>query len=269
MLVMTPRRCPHRRSQGGFTLVQLLIGLVVSLVILSGVVYVFTKSSQTSLYQVRSTRFVQDMREGMDRMVRDVRRAGYMGVDYDVSSTSVALTNPFSSTSVGGISTLLRVSEKTGEPADSCILYAYNRNDDNPPLVGGTTTLGTEFSGPPVELYGFRLDAGDLDIYTGLNGGTTFNCNSGSWQAVTDPDLTEVIALSFTLNGECENLTEVSRSDCYAATPSSITPVTDDLIVEIRDVQITLTGRSVDDSSLTQTLTQKVSVGNNRIYEAP
>lgn len=277
MIKSGSQRCFSRR-QRGFTLVELMVGLVIGIIVLSGAMYVFVGNSESNIYQLRSTRFVGQMRDAMDRMVMDIRRAGYMGYQHYAQTTTVSIDNPFSSNSVGGggVNTALTID-------GSCITYAYNLDDDYPVMVGsGTTDYGAEFETENLEMFGFRLQGGTLQMRTGSGGSTTFDCNNGSWSPITSSDVVNITNLSFSEAAtECHNVTDASRGDCNGAftpgdttddtTPadSSDNPVSGDLLIVVREVHINMSGAHPDYGDAVINLSQTVDLPNDRAHLVP
>lgn len=68
------------KSQGGFTLVELMIGLVIGLFILLGVVLVYVSSARTSATTEALSRVQESGRFGMFFLARDIRQAGFKSV---------------------------------------------------------------------------------------------------------------------------------------------------------------------------------------------
>jgi len=281
----------NRRRQRGFNLVELMVGMIISLIVVGGAIYVFMGNAESNIFQMRSTRFVQQMRDVMGRMVNDIRRAGYRGYRHYALTSTLDVANPFDFDTFDngtitfspdpavlsmGIKTSLNIGARTGEAANSCITYAYNLDDDYPALVGvGTSSLpGAAFDTGGNELFGFQLrtsgGVGAVWMRTG-GGGAAFDCDSGTWVQVTDPDLVAVDSLDFSVNNsECRNMTDSGRSDCYGtATPGDATDdaIAGDLLVMVREVTITLNGHAVDESDLTYELSQVVDLPNNRVIE--
>ena len=136
-------------------------------------------------------------------MVRDIRRAGYWSFDPDLGS---AAENPFQS----GVNRL-RVQAYPGEAAGSCILFTYDLDKDGMVGVGSCngSTCAAQTDSDNVEQFGFRLHNGLVQT---RYGGDTLGCDSGHWQAVTDPGIA-VTLLNFTLREVCTNLDNTS-ADC-------------------------------------------------------
>lgn len=268
------RRC----KQKGFNLVELMVGMVISLIVIGGAVYVFVGNAESNIFQMRSTRFVQQMRDVMDRMVQDIRRAGYQGYKYYAQAGTLHIANPFDYDTAQpadpallsmGITTSLTVAERSGEAADSCVTYAYNLDDDYDPVqvdLGSSASLPSAVYGNDGnELFGFQLrtDSGIGAVWMRKGGGAaSFDCNSGEWERVTDPELVDIERLEFTPSSECRNVTDPDHKDC-----GTNVPAVGDMLVVVRKVDIAMTGKSRHDDALTFTLDQTVELPNDRTIE--
>lgn len=83
----TPRS-PAAKLHAGFSLVELMVALALSLILLAGVLAIFASSRTTYETTDRLSRIQENGRFALDSIVRDLRSAGYMGC-----SSEVALTN--------------------------------------------------------------------------------------------------------------------------------------------------------------------------------
>lgn len=257
--------------QGGATLAELLVGMTVGLIVGGGALHLFTTLSSSARESIQTADLQQELRFAMELMTRDIRRAGYStqrpGVDVNadgVVNTSDLAFNPF----LAGINDL-RVGNKTGEPADSCITFTYNLDDDSPPFVGahntssplvGATPPYTEASPPydtgRVEMFGYRLNNGALQMRKGASSTSdgTFSCSTGSWEAITSATI-DVTALSFTLTQTEIDLVGDKSGGCEAGEPCQC----------VRQVGITLTGTLVGDGSVVKSISDTVRVRNDKL----
>lgn len=229
-----------RVRQSGFTLVELMIGMAISLIIMAGAVYVFVNISQATLYQIRTSKALTHARDVMQLMARDIRRAGYEGHGLRMNTT--ASSNSYDSDDLELDSdvdtsepTSIRISAGEGAMTTGCILYTYNEKD-----------LTTSPSGADIS-YGFKY-ATDGQIWTSssMNGS---DCGSGNWSVLTDADLLEVKNLSFELT-------------------SGSTSTADSASVTMRQVEISLTGKAKDtggEQGATFTLKETVFLPNLRV----
>lgn len=158
-----------RSRTTGFSLIELMIAMVVGLIIL-GAVLTFTVSMIRAYSEnIRSTRLTQDLRTGMNVMVRELRRAGF-----DSTSVTRVLTDENPST--------FNAMTVTG----NCVTYEYDRG------VGGA-------GGTPAatEVRGIRLNSttGALQM---IATGAAVDCagTGAGWVDVTDPSIVEVTAFT-------------------------------------------------------------------------
>lgn len=155
-----------------------------------------------------------------------------------------------------------------------------------------------------MELFGFRYKSSDsaLQMRKGGTAGEAFSCATGNWEALNDwEDSVAITAFSIDSAGtNCINSTQgydwkttgttttfcadtanvaaaiTARNVVLAAEtppgtpiPAAATPATDDTIVEIRQVNITLEGELTSDSSVNKTLSQTIRVRNDRAFSWP
>lgn len=259
----------NRKSQHGINLVELMIGLVVGLIVLAAMSAVYLNTARGSRDTLNANRLNQDLRAIMDIMVADIRRAGYWG-------TADTGANPFTNRIIQA-APLDKISDI--HVSTDCTLYAYDATYN-----GGTPGASSPDSG--VDFFGFRLDGDTVQMIDPAdNLGTTASAgctNDSLWQNLTDPNAITVTALSFETGGsQCMNTTAspsvtwttaagATSNACADTTATGYTaPTTGDVLVETRQVTITLTAQHAQDSTLTRSLTETVLVRNNRILTVP
>jgi prepilin peptidase dependent protein B len=268
-----------RKHQAGVTLVELMIGLLVGLIVIAAGTNIFSTSIKGQTDNINLTRLNQDMRAMMDIMARDIRRAGFVTSDPAANLTSLR-NNPF----FDGISTDIAVYDE-----GACIVYAYNRDDNDANNDGIIGDIETPSAVDSNERLGFRLSDGELDMR--LSGATNENCGDDSWQTITEPEV-EITALTFTLtstplnvasmatdtdndgcyNGDDQNPT-IASSTCKTGNygnnlcdtgEACNTCTTGQACLYVRNVGISLTGRLSDDNTVVQTITEQVRVRNDK-----
>jgi len=69
------------KSTAGFTLIEVLIAMAVSMIILGGAYSVFMSQQKNTTVQINVSDIQQNLRAAMDFLVRDIRMAGYAGTD--------------------------------------------------------------------------------------------------------------------------------------------------------------------------------------------
>jgi prepilin peptidase dependent protein B len=195
-----------RARQRGLSLVELMIGITLGvLLLLAGTsMYLGTVSANAEL--LKTAKLDQDLHAAMDLMLRDLRRAGATG-DPNAS-------NPF---------TLDAAAAYSGQPANSCITFTYDLNQN-----------GALDTGTPDERFGFRLKGQAVELRR--NG---LACTADGWEAVTDPMVVRVTALQFSVTQE---------------TTSG---------VGVRSIQVTLSGQLPSDSTISRSLVRVVKVRND------
>ncbi len=280
--------------QRGINLVELLVGIAVSLVLLSGVLSVFLHITTSGGEVVQSTRLNQQMRSAMDLMSRELHRAGYVnwaGVNAWEWDGSGPVTNPYDADDEddGPVYNILdfyeaaipRINEfgqirlfSFSTPGDAastvapctanchCVLYSYDIDRD-----GGLNTGA-------FELFGFRWNNGALQMRTA---GETHECNSGTWQDITDSTITVTQAnfgLQYVNNPGAGDATVYAIIGGESTGPNTACApgaggVDDDKCLWRRKVDISLQAELAADSEVTIQLNSSVKVKNDFLQSAP
>lgn len=228
-----PVKGTQAQRQHGVGLVELLIAAAIGLFLLAGLTDFLSRSLTSSGRNFQDARLTHDLSAAMELITRDLRRAGYSSAAQGPLAAASAPANPFTQEAVvgagdGGINLVTA----------GCVLYAY----DAPATENGTRDL--------TERLGFRLQAGAVQAGTSAT-----TCANGTWQAVTDPALSEITALTFQyLDGN--GAVDAAQRPFVAA--SGVT-----WAVCTRLIQVTLTGRLRGEPAVTRTLTQSVRVRND------
>ncbi len=82
------------RNQRGFTLIETLIVLVISVIVAGGLLYMLSGGRRTSRIAELDAQAQQNARVSVDVMVRDMRSIGY-GIDYARGQTGLAYAGPY------------------------------------------------------------------------------------------------------------------------------------------------------------------------------
>jgi len=233
---------PAAPCERGFSLTELMVGSAVGLLVIAGALQLYLVNLGATADNLRLSRLNQELRATLELLRNDLRRTGYWAIE---PGTGDPTDNPFHADGVD-----LRVGQAGGEAADSCVLYSYDLNGDRLVGVGPSGTAGAQTSNANLEQFGFRLRNGQVQM---RNGGSAFDCASGSWQAVTDMD-TEVTAFGFAMAQDCVNLRDIDE-DCIAG----------DAALLRRRVQIGIAARSRSDHGIRQRLDSTVVIGNDKL----
>ena len=220
----------NRSTQSGFTLVELMISIVLSMIVVLGTVNLYLTIVKGGKDVYDRNRLTQELRTISATLAKDVRRAGYweavMGVD-DI------WLNPFTT---GGND--IAVGARTGEAANSCILYSYDMN-----LDGAVDD--------PADRFGFRLNTGAVQMYTS----GTFSCDNGTWETITTPEVS-ITNLSFALSETCMDVATESAAACPCTTGSSCQ--------HIRRVAVGLAGQLAADAAINEALSESIRIRNDK-----
>lgn len=216
-----------RLKQNGFSIIELLIALTISMVVALGILGAFSSSLFGSQQILEKGRLDRDLQTVMDAIVSDIQRAGYW------ENATTSNTNPFMTTGID-----LSV---TG----NCIMMAYDLNNNG--TLDDADELGYVLHNNAIE----RRPAG----LTKPGGGTyTTSCASAAtdgWEAITDVNFIKVTA--FTLSK-----TNVATSLDAAAVSSNT--------INNRTISITITGELANDATTTKTITRTVIKAYNNKF---
>lgn len=108
-----------RNSQSGFSLIELMIAMVVGFIIVGGALYLATSSMKASRDNIRMSFLNQELRNVLNLMTRDLKRASYWGGALDAIMVSQATKLVFSATSGSGIS--ITQEFKTADVSDAVV----------------------------------------------------------------------------------------------------------------------------------------------------
>jgi type II secretory pathway component PulJ len=215
-----------KKNHQGFTFVEMMIALVINIVIFGGLLAIFSSNINNYRVNINRNRLNQQMQMAMTIMTNEIRRAGYWS-NAQSDLGSAVNNNPF----------MANGTDITVPVGNTCILFTYDSNSNG--------SLPSISSGSDDERYGFRLNGQTLQSRPY---GASFDCAAAAsaWENVTDSNIIQITALSFTLNN------------------STIVTGPGNKGVVQRSVDISMTGRLTSDNSITKTLTQHVRISNDR-----
>lgn len=241
------RRHPRGRSQG-LSIVELMVGITISLFILAGASLVLTTQLDNNRRLLLEAQVQQDLRTTADMISRDVRRAGFWGKAYcqvwpaqapaaqgGDPVNCPAQPNPYAAFELTAAPASLEYDRSTDfEGAAS-----FNADDDRVDNVADR----------PREHVGFQFNE---------NAGTIEYLVGDSWQALTDPAVVRITQFTMTLTSR--NL-PVPCADvgCQARGPQCGGPVT----VQSRDLNFTIVAQAVHDANVRRSLTENVRLRNS------
>lgn len=147
----------NRNIQRGFSVVETMIAVAIGLFIVLGILTFFSVHAHKERQVVSISTYRHDIKDLMDLMGRELRRAGYWGGAVAALQSGEPVDNPFQDITVD----------------EGCILYAYDKNGDG--------ILQTS------DQAGFYLNKKDARVYYGSQ--VTGKCGEGSWRPITGPEI--------------------------------------------------------------------------------
>lgn len=217
-----------RRGQRGISLPELMIGLSIGLIVLTGALSLFASNLRSNTDMLKMTRLNNELRGTMDMVVRDLRRATYWGNAVNgvwYPGIAAVLANPF-----------FTIDTATAGQ----ITYLYDVN-------GNGTLDGNETFRILRDASSGRVDLSVLDAAG----------NVVSTTPVSDTDLTNITALTFT------PVDRTATTTCLKGGPGPVAPTPP--LVHVRQVTVSLTATLRSDATVTRTLTESVRVRNDWI----
>ena len=231
-------RFSHARRATGFSLVELMVALVAGLIVSAALVAFTMSSFRSNGEYVLSTRLTQELRNSLDLVMRDLRRAGYdQGA---LGLLAQGTMSPFSSMHV---------------EAD-CVVYAYDRFDQDGVYtdgivdvdngeVRGLRRVEVDYEGATVGVIEYAVsadgerpacdgDTGDYDQFPP-------QCNDDStWCPLSDPSIL--------------NITEFALADNRTIVGTAPTQVV------LRDIGVQISGQLANSTEFTRTVKSSVRV---------
>lgn len=125
------RAASHPRSMAGLSLVEMMIALVIGMIVMLGVIQIFSASQSASRLSEGASRVQENARFALEFLERDLRMAGHMGCVNDQAHVVKNLGDPINH---------LAAASGDGSPLDfSVSIQGYEAPDTAP---GGVLTVG-------------------------------------------------------------------------------------------------------------------------------
>lgn len=220
----------------GFSLVELMISLALGALVIAMISGLYVSGVVNNINGLKYARLKSDLQTIMHIMETDIRRAGLRGDAISVALGTASAANPFmwsetiNVTRVSGANSIVEaasagIATKILDNGN-CILFKYDVNKS-----GGVPESNEHF--------GYKVSDNTLKMASDVSASNPTNCNSGSWQAITDPSVLQVTELSFAATS---TLSEYTR---------------------LRVIDITLSGKvSIDSSDATDSIKSSVQIRN-------
>ena len=216
-----------RTRQAGFTLIELMVGMLVGFIVLSAVIYALISSIRSSSDLLNMTRLDVEMSSLGDVLVGELRRTGYVaGAAND--------TNPF----------YLEATKDLVVDSSSCVLYSYDAN--------GNGSIDND------EFKGFAFVSGAIWFRTQSTSASYESCTlNNDWKALTDSDFMTISSFSVVSSAEC--VTSVSGATCSAGTSGKA--------VRVRALEISVAASVARDTEIWSQFSETVRLPNNLVFE--
>ena len=218
----------YRSGESGFTLIELMIGLLIGLIVLSGATYIFVITVKSSRDVMYSARLNQELAAAVSIITGDIRRAGAWRQVAGNSSPYSDIGLDFKVISA------------------SCVLYNYDE-DGNGAIE-------------PDEYHGVRLQNSVLELkYLG----TTTNMSDCSlltdqWVPITDDNFMAVTEATFTDESVC-----LINGTVSAAAPACPSSVGSDEVGFVRKVSVKIKAEVNSDRDWKKTVEESVRLRND------
>lgn len=254
-----------RLRSAGFSMVELMVGLVAGMVVLGALLAFTVTSVRANSDYVMSARLTQELRSISLHISEELRRAGYdeSAMDY-VAASSATEFSEFSPLLVD-----------TATAGSHCIVYAYDRSPGNPGQIDlanqeirairrATATLGGEAVGV-IEVgessaAGAPTCAGASPDYTKF----PVPCAASGWCALSDPRAVDIQSFVLDVGGLVDSdgdgvadAPNPSSHGMQQITATGYTPM------QIREISFTLTGHLRSDPATSRTVASNVKVRAN------
>lgn len=231
---MTTRRHPGRTRWGrhpvrGLSLVELMIGLALSLFMLSSGIALLSSHLHENSALIIEARLMQDLHAASAAVGRDLRRAGHWG------QAGAGLWQPEAPARGNPYQAL----PLAAGPADTVTLSYSRDRSENHQLDAN-------------ESFGFRLRGQGIDLLLG----------EGNWQALTDPGTVLVTRFQLTPHhDEVPASLPCERACPDPAPPGEVCPPR----LQLRQYTLSLAGRSALDPRVERSLETTVRVRNDAL----
>lgn len=224
----------RRRSIGGMSIVELLVGIAIGLFILAGATMTVTGQLSGNRRLLADTQLQQDLRVAADIITRDVRRSAY---------TAAAYQSVWPSTVASGI--VNAYAAMTPEAAaDAVHQVTYSVSKAQNPAQENNALDADEESGVR-----WNDSAKTLEIQLGHN----------NWQALTDPNSMLITRFDITIDGRDQ--------DVPCAQQCPVGPAGCPLKLTTRDLSFVVVGQSAIDPTVTRSLRWSVRARNDVVRE--
>ncbi|MGA9572896.1 MAG: prepilin-type N-terminal cleavage/methylation domain-containing protein [Lysobacterales bacterium] len=224
LMIKRPFRRVHSK---GFTLVELMIALAISLVVSLATVKLSANVFSSNTQLIHMTQLTAELRSAMQIISRDVRRAGY---DADALAGFLSTQAIMSGITVGDVD--------ANGTAD-CLLVNYDdiseeRSDQVANVVYRLRTIA---------------GVGRISVHYGENSSCDTSITDAGWTDMSDPLLMNITALQFVHN---DSLTDIAENLSNGHM----------IQVGVEQVSITISAALIANATISRSITDEVQIRN-------
>lgn len=223
---MSIRAIKPFQNQKGLTLIELMISMTIALIVVAAVLTMYVSMANSNIDYLKMIRLNNEMRAAMNTIARDLRRAGH-----NQNAASLMGTGASGALALNDFANTTDTSIRTNTAegvASNIITFSYDKD---------STDSATDIDG-----YGYRLNAGAIE-YCDEDNAVCDPSISATWEDLTDEQVINISDLTFIVN--TYNVASVA--------------------VQLKEVEISMTGELISDTDFTRTLTETVTVRNEVI----
>jgi len=229
----------NKRKISGFSLIEMMVALAAGLIVSTAVVAFAFSSMKSNGEYVQSTRLTQELRNTMDLVTRELRRAGYD--EYALKYLASGNASPFSRL-------LLDNTNVTPSGTFSCVVYSYDRDKGIP---GTRDTSNGEIRG--IRWFSRTVNGETVGVieYAESSGSTGVACDGDS------PDYTKYPVACDSVSHWCAlsdprrlNVSQFAITDNRAVVEG----------VQVRDLDVSMIGGLAGSSDISREVKSKIRV---------
>jgi type IV pilus assembly protein PilW len=140
-----------RKSQGGFSIIELILALGLGLVVTAGVVQLFVGNNQTYTMLTGQSRLQESARYAMDFITRSARATGYYGCDPDNDKIYNTLNGPWAGLFEMDLTNPIQSFDYTGNGTDTGLNDWTPSLSVLPRMTGAGTSINTVVDGTGID----------------------------------------------------------------------------------------------------------------------
>jgi len=247
----------RRNAMRGLSLVELMVGVAVSLFIVAAAAMLVSSQLTDNRRLLLETQLQQDLRATADIITRDLRRAGFWSQASNGAPNAVPSPSSFVTPSP------MMAMAVSGAASSSTVHYKYSRES-------GTQAFGFRLNsyGVSPNSYGvIEACQSDQDVAPCGGGG-----GGNVWQALTDRNTVRIT--EFSISTQRPGTNTANDDDQLLPCPYPCADGTSACWprIAVRELTVRIVGKSRSDSSITRTLSSSVRSRNDAVRlssEAP